>query len=228
MQDSKSVIGQGSGATGEAAAISRSVTGQVSVPYILGGNEVTAVGPYAFSGCQVSAVQLPCSAKEICRGAFCSCDNLAEVSIPASVSAIAFGAFSYMPSTLNISVEEDNSTYTSYNGTLITRDRPTVVAGAADIWMPDGIEAVAESAYYGSSLGAMSYLPSSLRSIGDFAFYDSKSLQRINIPGNVSSVGSHAFDCCSSLTSVTGGASVKNIGSYAFAGTSLTAALLPS
>ena len=149
MQDSKSVIGQGSSATGEAAAISRSVTGQVSVPYILGGNEVTAVGPYAFSSCQVSAVQLPDSIKEICTNAFCSCDNLAEMHVHEHLTAIAYGAFCYNSCLTAFTVEEGNSAYKSINGMLLSADGKTLIAGSnyAGYNVPEGVETIASQAF---------------------------------------------------------------------------------
>lgn len=68
-----------------------------------------------------------------------------------------------------------------------------------------------------------------IQNIADYAFYKCSNLANINIPNNATRIGKSAFDGCSSLTSVTIPSSVKSIKNSAFYGCSgLTSIEIPS
>lgn len=55
--------------------------------------KVTQIGEYAFDNDYFSKIKLPTSIKKICRGAFRYCEKLENITIPNSVSEIAYKAF---------------------------------------------------------------------------------------------------------------------------------------
>ena len=82
--------------------------------------------------------------------------------------------------------------------------------------IPDGVEGIASSAFYGcSSLKSIS-LPNSVTFIGNSAFLHCSSLVDITIPNSVERIEADAFRDCSSLTSITIPDSVSFIGQTAY------------
>jgi len=130
-------------------------------------------------------------------GGFYSSTSLTNVTIPDSVTNIASGVFVYQSSLIAITVEEQNSYYSSSNGILFDKHQTILIQA------PGGI--------------AGSYtIPASVTSVGDDAFEECGSLTNVTIGTNVTSIGNNTFNSCASLTDITMPNSVTNIGSQAF------------
>ncbi|MBR4616001.1 MAG: leucine-rich repeat domain-containing protein, partial [Kiritimatiellae bacterium] len=81
VSDGKAQVGIG-GNSGTRAVLT-STTGEITIPSTLGGNPVTSVGAYAFSGCgKLTSVTIPNSVTSIGSYAFYGCSGLKEVSLP--------------------------------------------------------------------------------------------------------------------------------------------------
>ncbi len=74
----------------------------------------------------------------------------------------------------------------------------------------------AHNLYLNGTLVTNLVIPDSVESIGSSAFYGCTSLESITIPDGVESIGHVAFSNCTSLTSITIGNGVTRINSYAF------------
>lgn len=178
----------------------------------------------------------------IADGAFES-DSITQINVPESVEHIGYDPFIYCESLVNISVDPDNSKYSSLNGVLFNKDQTEIICypyglkGAytvpdgvikinrafsycenlTDITIPDSVTEIGASAFrYCISLTDI-VIPNSVTEIGEEAFYGCEKLENITIPNSVLSIGSGAFDGCESLISITIPDSVESIGLDAFA-----------
>ncbi|MBQ9081715.1 MAG: leucine-rich repeat domain-containing protein, partial [Clostridia bacterium] len=158
----------------------------------------------------------------IVSDAFGYCENLTSVIIPDSVISIGERAFSVCPSLTQISVDENNSRYSSQDGVLFNKDKteliycPQTKSGSYSI--PNGVTSIGNYAFcYCENLTAVS-IPNSVTSIGMMAFNACYGLTSIYIPNSVTSIDSSAFAYCTNVTSITIGSGVTSIKDSAFGG----------
>lgn len=197
----------------------RQVNGAVSIPSIVNGypvgaigneafaecdgltsvtipNGVTVIGERAFSKCTgLTEVKLPSSLTTIENGAFFGCTELSSLSIPVGVSSIGNSVF-FACSKLRIFVDDQNETYVSWGGALFDKQMTHLLS-------------------YPRANGSYK-IPASVTKIGTGAFSGCQKLESIKIPMGVTSIGNGAFYGCTGLTSVTIPARVALIGNYAF------------
>ena len=70
----------------------------VSIPAVLGGATVEAIGSYAFEDSGITSVSMPSALKTIGNGAFGNCTSLSGVSFSGGLKSIGIGAFQNCPS----------------------------------------------------------------------------------------------------------------------------------
>jgi hypothetical protein len=169
--------------------------GAVFIPPVINNVPVTSIGNEAFEGF-----------------------NLTSVTIPASVTSIIGDAFEDCTSLTAITVNAENSFYSSVNGVLFDKSQTTLVECpgglAGNYTIPDSVTSIGAYAFaYCVGLSNLT-IPNSVTSIGNVAFFFCTSLASVTIPGSVSSIGDYAF-YGSGVTSVTIGNGVTSIGDYA-------------
>ena len=109
-----------------------------------------------------------------------------------------------------------------------------------NVTVPNGINKIGESVFYGcidltsieipnsvTTIGNNAFrictnltsieIPSGVTTIGDYAFYTCTKLTSVEIPNSVTTIGGSAFRNCTNLTSIEIPNSVTTIGEYAFA-----------
>ena len=207
--------------------------GAVTIPTHINGYPVTGIGDEAFYFCHtLTSVTIPPGITSIGASAF-FLSSLSSVMIPASVTNIGGMAFTYCPNLSTITVDSNNSFYSSMSGVLFNFNQSALIqypAGKAgsSYTTPASVTGIGAGAFYDSSLTGIT-LSASLTNIADSAFNDCYSLTSITIPASVTGIGGWAFYACSSLTNVTIGTNVTSIGPQAFDGcSSLTNITIPA
>lgn len=158
--------------------------------------------------------------------------NITRIEIPASVTRIDNTAFDLNEVFAHIDVAKDNRHYTSADGILYNKDMtelllfPTAKTAAA-FTTPDSVEKIGNSAFSGNDTLRSVVISDSVKVIDDGAFSDCRHLNRVTVGKSVSTIGAGAFANCVRLDEVTLGPSVQNIGYMAFFSSGITQITLP-
>lgn len=144
-----------------------------------------------------TTVRLPASLTSIGIGAFSYCTGITDINIPPSVTSIGERAFSVCESLQNIE-------------------------------LPPGLTTIKDGLFYSCMSITSLDIPSSVTSIGEYAFSVCQSLTSLDIPSSVTSIGEHAFETCAELKSVTLPASLDSIKEWTFSSTGLTSIRIPA
>lgn len=168
-------------------------TGSYTIPA-----DVDTIASYAFSGSQITRME-----------------------ITSSVSTIGAGAFSYCDSLSQFTVSSDNRSFAVSSGVLLSANSTQLVAYPAgkagtEYSIPSRVTAVIGSAFAGSSLQTVTF-SSSVDSVGDYAFADS-ALTSLTLNSGLNDIGVGAFSGCVSLSEATIPSSVTSISESSFEG----------
>lgn len=192
------------------------------------GGAVESIEPYAFYGCaNLTDVTVSDSVVSICDRAFynCtsltnvhlgkglqtidayafhSCPELVSINIPVGVSYIGDRAFYNCNSLSSITVDEENSTYRSIDGSLYSKDGSMLVRYAVGknemrFVLPETVTQIGSCAFEDCNNLVNIELGANLLSIGDYAFYNSNGFSDITLPYALESIGYNAFASCGYL-----------------------------
>jgi hypothetical protein len=139
--------------------------------------------------------------------AFAGCKSLEQIALPATLSStLGYRWVSGCNSLSAISVEEGNSTYSSLDGVLYSKDGRTLhvfpqAKSAAAYILPEIVANVGDFAFENSNLESANF--NKVLRLGEGAFYQSINLQSVTFGLNLTSIGKGAFEGCSSLESLT-------------------------
>ena len=174
----------------------------------------------AFAGCSLSNISIPDSVTAIGYGAFSGCLWLENISIPKSVICLNGNPFSDWGGML----ECLSPTFTYEDDVLFNKDKSEIVSFRnqknESYIIPDSVTDIGDGAFGGCSSLPNIVIPNSVTSIGDYAFSDCRSLSNIVIPDSVTAIGDSAFSDCCSLSNIVIPDSVTAIGDSAFSGCS--------
>lgn len=184
-------------------------------------SSVTSVGDYAFFGCSnLTGITIPFGITSIGKSAFDSCSGLASITLPSSITGIGAWAFwgtklasitipfsvtsiGNRAFTCEITVDVNNSSYSSVDGVLFNKTRTKIIQcpmdKAGDYAIPPGVTSIGDYAFENCTSLTGITIPSGVTSIGDYAFYDCYLFKSITIPSSVTSIGKNAFNACSYL-----------------------------
>lgn len=162
-----------------------------------------------YLGCQFSVVSLE-------KDAF-YWSNVQSVSLPNTLTTIAYGAFRSSPLT-TVNIPESVTTigaYAFYN-TLIS-----------SIVIPDGVKSIEASTFAQCTQLTSVSLPNALEKIGQGAFFKC-GITSLELPQSCLTIGMYAFESCTKLSSVTLPAGLTELSMGLFQDcTSLTAITIP-
>ncbi len=179
------------------------------------GSGVTSIGNGAFYTCNnLKEITIPDSVTRIGDYAFDGCTSLTSVSIPDSVTKIGFSAFSHCTSLTSVTIPDS---VTDFSGAFQS------CTALASVTIGDGVTTIGNAAFNACTSLTEITIPDSVTTIGNSAFARCTSLTSVSIPNSVTTIGFCAFNGCTSLTEITIPNSVTEIVYWAFSGcTSLT------
>ena len=152
------------------------------------GDEITAIGAYAFMGCdRFYAITIPASVTTICQGAFQSCTSLETIDLSNAI---------------NLKTINSDAFYYCYNLNEVT--------------IPSNVTSIGSNAFRSCISLKRVTLLNGVQEIGDAAFLDCNSLKYVDIPESVTKIDASAFAFCSTLGNIAIPASVREIGKGAF------------
>ena len=174
------------------------------------------IGEKAFIDCDgLLDIRLPDSLTQMYKNAFDSCKSLETIAFGKSLknilvneSAGANGSLFTGCNKLNsISVSLDNEYYQSIDGDLYTKDGKTLIRYAigkekTTCEIPENVNEIGDSAFYGCSSLQQVKLPVSLTVINDFAFAFCSRLNRVELPYGIEKIEEMAFSSCYALKEI--------------------------
>ena len=193
---------------------------------------IKSIGRYAFAGCpQIKNITLPESITYI--GAyFISGTGIETITIPKGVENVgvethgdygkAYGPLTGAKELREVIFEDGMKKIPSYMCSTIydyewSKD---TINNIKSIHIPDSVEEIGESAFYGCNKIENITLPKSMKEIGKYAFAECDSIFSIEFKNSVEEVkiGRRAFYSCDKLENVKLSININNIGEEAFLG----------
>lgn len=155
----------------------------VIIPAEIDGKSVTAINSNAFKGCK----------------------NLADITLPESLTEIVT-TWSYYPYEANIFLDGTAWYEAQKNENPLVIINNIVISGqdcSRAVEIPEGVTQISGGAFQGCTTITSVAIPSSLEKIGDSAFYSCERITDIVLPDSVSYIGGYAFCDCKALENVT-------------------------
>lgn len=195
------------------------------------------IGDYAFGHLDdctsLTEVILPDSLEYIGDGAFSDNVNLITITEPVNLKYVGGGAFSNTkwdktrPTICYIGKVLYNCR-SFHNEDEIRKDTVSISPGCftdiiniptfTSIAIPDSVQTIGYSAFYGCYALSEVRLPNQLKRIEESTFENCHALSVINFPDTIEAIGSQAFDNCHALTEINLPKGLKSIGSFSFRG----------
>jgi hypothetical protein len=142
-------------------------------------------------------LEVPEGVKDIGEGAF-SDTGMKYVSIPASVTNIAWLAFEQCEELVRFDVDSSNPAYAAKNGVLFSKDQKTIVcfpfAKSTTYSTPKGVTRIAPCAFASCFRLSSVTISNGVTDIGMGAF-NGCGLKSVTIPTSVTNIGGAAFSC---------------------------------
>lgn len=151
------------------------------------------------------------------------CSGITDLTIPATVTSIADGAFKGLSSLNTIQLATGNTCFTLTDNVLYNKEVTKILCfpqlRAGDYAMPATITELGDYQFYNCVNLTGVILPNTIKAIPQYAFANCTKLATITIPASVEAIDNHAFYGCSLLSTLTieDNSKLKTIGQYAFA-----------
>lgn len=177
--------------------------GCTSLTEVILPEKLKTINDEMFWGCQALAhIEIPESVLSIGSSAFRKCYALTSIHIPAGVRTVGKQAFQATPLLTEITVDDANDSYIAQGNCLIDKGSNTLVAGCCVSIIPEGVEAIGDSAFRECRSLESIRIPEGVIEIDTFAFYGCSHLTDVTLPVSIEIVAKSAFRECSNLESI--------------------------
>lgn len=220
------------------------IGGSLEIPETIEGYPVVAIADNAFSNTDITNIVIPASVKSIGNGAFSGCYNLWSVSltdglesignyaftqtyldsihIPETVRSIGYGCFNHCYSLSYITVDENNTAYTSDDDVLYNKDKTELIRYPEAKYdpsytIPSTVKKIAPYAFSETNNISTIVFSGNVEEIAEYAFLSSE-IRNVTISSNVKTIGESAFEDCYLLLNLRFENGVTSIGNNAFSG----------
>ena len=173
----------------------------VSVPSVIDGYKVTAIGNYAFKDVkEISKVNIPEGISKIGNGAFSDCTNLKQINLPEGLKEIGYRFIAdtavrslKVPKTVNRSAN-----YTGDGATGGALALEEVIFEEGTIKVPDYFCANSKA----NAALVKAEIPESVTEIGRYAFSRCSGLESISFKKTINKIGFDAYAYCTGLKKI--------------------------
>ncbi len=185
----------------------------VVIPEEYKGLPVTAIGSYAFKKSGITNVSIPESITRIAYDAFENCPKLAYNEYEGG----KYLGNANNPYLILIDITKDaENIFKTHKDTKVIAECAFWDASTERIALGGRVTHIGNAAFYGCSALETVVLPDSLVSISSEVFGNCKSIIELSIPEGVTVIEDETFAYCSALTSLTLPKTVEKIGSSVF------------
>ncbi|HZK20727.1 MAG TPA: leucine-rich repeat domain-containing protein [Oscillospiraceae bacterium] len=163
---------------------------------------------------------------EVMDFAIANAEYLKTIIIGKNISTIEDWGIVNCPALKEIEVAAENTSFTSINGVLYSKDLSRLIAypngnlasesNGGTAVLIDSIKEIANNAFYQCDNLYEIKFNDGLVEIGDKAFIKCSNLKNFTFPNSLEKIGDDAFSYCDSLTEITIPESVNTIGDFAF------------
>ena len=174
--------------------------------------QLVEIPMYSFSGCNISALTLPNSVKNISEYAFNSNTVMTSAVLGDNVKSIGNYAFSGCSSLMNLDLGSSLVTIGDYAFESMGR----YVNTGLNVVFPNTLSTIGEYAFKASSISSIT-IPNSVAKIGQYCFANNAKLEKVTIGNGCRELPIGIFSECSALTSVVLNDGLEKIYNYAFA-----------
>lgn len=154
-------------------------------------DNIERIGQNSFNNCSsLTSVEISSNSHltEIGNNAFSGCGELESIFLPRGLNNIGDAAFNNCGAINEFIVAEENETFRSENGHLIDNATNTIIRGANNPNIPNGIETIGQASFRRSEISELN-IPVSVNAIENYVISDSEIVQ-INYEGNEEEWGS--------------------------------------
>lgn len=163
--------------------------GAVTIPDTIHGLPVTAIAWGTISGwSEMTSVTIPASITRIEGLVFSGCVGLTSIAVPESVTRIEIDAFSECAHVMEITVDANNTAYSSLDGVLFNKDQTVLIripeGRSGRYTIPDGVISIESQAFRNCASLTSVTIPASVTTIYGISFYECTSLTALYFQGD--------------------------------------------
>ncbi len=200
---------------------------------------VTNLGYYTFYNCKsLESIDFRAQVQELPRNFVANCSSLTEFNIPASVKTIADGAFGGCSSLAKITVDVENTVFSSdeqgtalYTKNATGRTLMMIMSSLTEYVIPADVTEITSGVFNGSNVTAITFEEggeaelvlgeANLEDYYDpYGVFTGAYIESIALPPRVKAIPAYAFYNAESLTTVSLPATIETVGEGIFSGAS--------